>query len=365
MQKNRTWILAALGMLLLILDTKTAIIGAKEAISYCLLTVIPSLFPFFMLSILLTSSLSGNSTKLFMPLSRLLRIPKGSESIFLIGLLGGYPTGAQVIADHYQRGTLTKQQARRMLGFCSNAGPAFLFGMIGPCFQNNLATWVLWGIHILSAVVTGILLAGGTRTQIAPCERKSISINTAYNRSLGITARVCGWIVLFRVIVAYLQRWILWVFPETVQYGVIGVLELANGCSSLPQIKNESVRFILCSGILSFGGLCVAMQTASVTAPVGMGMYLPGKCLQAVLSLCIASIAQNFLMPRQIPQNISNILMLLLLIVTLCIIFVTRWKKRIAFCKHIVYNKANSSQEAALCCSEREFKSPAHIAPMP
>ena len=358
MRRNRTWILAAMGMLLLILDTKTAIIGAEDAIFYCLLTVIPSLFPFFMLSILLTSSISGRSISFLRPLSRMMRIPKGSESLFLIGLLGGYPTGAQAIADSYQRGGLTKQQSRRMMGFCSNAGPAFLFGMIGPCFQNRIIPWVLWGIHILSAILTGALLPGGTKTQIMPHENKSVSINAAFNRSLRTMANVCGWIVLFRVIIAFMQRWILWLFPEIAQYGIMGILELANGCSFLPQIKNESIRFLLSGGILSFGGLCVAMQTASVSAPIGLGMYLPGKCLQTLLSLWLAALAQILLFQ-------SNFTLFLYLSFPIGFIFVINLKKRIAFPKHIVYNKAKPSQEAPVCCSEREFKNPAHIAPMP
>ena len=46
-------------MLALILDGRTAIDGARQGIELCLRTVIPSLFPFFVLSILLTSSLLG------------------------------------------------------------------------------------------------------------------------------------------------------------------------------------------------------------------------------------------------------------------------------------------------------------------
>ena len=39
---------AALGMLVLILDSKTALAGAREGIDLCIRTVIPSLFPFFL-----------------------------------------------------------------------------------------------------------------------------------------------------------------------------------------------------------------------------------------------------------------------------------------------------------------------------
>ena len=41
----------SLGMLALILDGRTAIEGARQGIGLCLRTVIPSLFPFFVLSI--------------------------------------------------------------------------------------------------------------------------------------------------------------------------------------------------------------------------------------------------------------------------------------------------------------------------
>ena len=46
-QRDRTSILAALGMIVLILDAKTALSGAREGIDLCMRTVIPALFPFF------------------------------------------------------------------------------------------------------------------------------------------------------------------------------------------------------------------------------------------------------------------------------------------------------------------------------
>ena len=59
---------AAVGMLLLILDSKTAVTGAWDGIELCLRTVIPSLFPFFIISAALTSSLAGMKLPLLRPL---------------------------------------------------------------------------------------------------------------------------------------------------------------------------------------------------------------------------------------------------------------------------------------------------------
>ena len=85
-------------MLALILDGRTAIDGARQGIELCLRTVIPSLFPFFVLSILLTSSLLGGSLAVLRPLGRLFGMPDGAESLLIPAFLGGYP-GAVIEND--------------------------------------------------------------------------------------------------------------------------------------------------------------------------------------------------------------------------------------------------------------------------
>lgn len=289
-----TSIAGAVGLLLLILDSKTAVFGAREALSLCLLTVIPTLFPFFLCSILLTSGLGGVRLSVLRPLGRFLRIPRGSEHMFLVGALGGYPTGAQSVTDGYCNGQLSKQEARRMLGFCSNAGPSFLFGIAGLCFTSPVCPWLLWLIHLVSALLTGFILPGGSQNTCRFSGGTTVTLPEALKRSLRITAQVCGWIIIFRVVLAFLQRWFLWMLAPQDQIFLHGVLELTIGCFSLTQLQCEGLRFILCAGFLAFGGLCVTMQTLSVTAPIGLGMYLPGKFLQTLISLFLAGFIQEF-----------------------------------------------------------------------
>ena len=127
-------LLPALSMLILILDPNTAVRSASDAIALCLKTVVPSLFPFFVLSSMLTSALISSRSIILQPIGRFCRMQPGTESILLMGLLGGYPTGAQITAQAWREGTVDHRQARRMLGFCCNAGPAFLFGICGSLF---------------------------------------------------------------------------------------------------------------------------------------------------------------------------------------------------------------------------------------
>lgn len=294
---TRLWkgILAGIGLLLMILDGKTGIYAASEGVRICFQTLIPSLFPFFFLSIVLTSFLSGSSYQFLRPLGKLCRIPAGAEILLINGLLGGYPAGAQGITQAYEAGHLSKRQAERLLGFCSNAGPSFLFGIIASRFSHLRIAWVLWLIHILSAIITGILLPGNADGPAVMTSPRQMAIPQALNKSITIMAQICGWVIICRVLIQFLERWILWIIPVWLQVTITGFLELANGCCLLNAIPEEGTRFLICSGMLAFGGICVVMQTMSVTNKLGLGMYLPGKLIQTGISLILSYFAQFFL----------------------------------------------------------------------
>ena len=278
-------IFAALGMLLLILDSRTALTGAREGIELCVRTVIPSLFPFFVLSILLTGSLTGREMPILRPLEKLTGIPKGSGSILLTGLLGGYPVGAQSVAQAKETGRLSPGDARRMLAFCNNAGPAFLFGMASSLFPKPWMAWALWALHILSALTVSLFLPGESAREIHTAPGNRPTLSSAMASALRVMATVCGWVVLFRVVIAFVGRWFSWLLPAECQVILSGLLELTNGCCSLASIENVELRFLLCSAMLAFGGLCVAMQTFSVAQDTDLTLYFPGKLMQTAFSI--------------------------------------------------------------------------------
>lgn len=289
---------AFVGILILILDGKTALYGAQTGIDLCIRTVIPSLFPFFLLSVLLNSALSGTSAPMLRPVLRLFSMGRGTEAIWISGFLGGYPSGAQAVASAYHAERLRLEEANRLLSFCSNAGPAFLFGMVSPLFSKPGTSFALWTIHIAGAFFVSVLLPPVQR-EAAPAPRASgPSFSDAMHTSIRVMASVCGWIVVFRVLLAFLDRWVLWLLPTAIRCAVCGVLELSNGCCALPEVANEALRFVLCSGMLGWGGICVALQTASVTEGLSMGSYLKGKLLQTIFSLLLsASIVLKIWLP--------------------------------------------------------------------
>lgn len=297
-KQHWTGICAGLGMLILIFDGKTAMMGAQSGIGLCLQTVIPSLFPFFLLSILLTSSFLGSSIPILRPLGDFCAVPEGAETILIPAFLGGYPVGAQSIAEAFRSGHLPRKSAERMLSFCNNAGPAFLFGMVGTIFPERWIPWALWGIQIASALFVARLIPSQDFRPVRFIQPAPKNPSASLSAAIRVMASVCGWVVLFRIIISFLDRWLFWLLPSELQVLLTGILELSNGCCELPKLADPNLRFLVCSVILAFGGICVTMQTVSVTSGLSLGYYFAGKLLQTAFSLLLSlSVLQRSFVP--------------------------------------------------------------------
>lgn len=329
-------VICAVAFVMLIFSAETAISAAIDGITICIHSIIPSLFPFILLSSFITTFLSTSSIPLLSSFCTLLGIPKGGESLFLLGLLAGYPVGAQNINSAYKNKTLSRQTAQRMLGFCSNAGPSFIFGILGPMFESKAAPWCLWAIHIVSAIIVGMIIPGKEDGTLRIVEKKSISLNQSMNIAIRAMASICGWVIIFRIIIAFLQNALLNLISPEISITVSGLLELSNGCLLLNQIPSEGTRFVLASLFLSLGGLCVAMQTISVTNEVGLGMYFPGKVLQASISVFLASLLQVILFTSDQVYPKWSIVSKFSLFLTFLIVLDTKLKNKCSFLNRIV-----------------------------
>ena len=299
-QQWRKVFLYTFAMILLILNANTVVRSAQTGLELCIYTVIPSLFPFIFLSILLNNTLSHIDFKILHPLGKLLGIPPGAENLLLLSFLGGYPTGAQAISDRWHSGTLERHSALRMMGFCNNAGPAFIFGMLSGLFADKKIPWIIWLIHISGACFVGCILPKSPAHEISSLKNSDITISAALEKGIKAITTVCGWVILFKVILGCITPYLCSIMGQTATIGICGILEISNGCLEAQNIPCEGLRFIYINTILSFGGLCVLGQTASVTSRLGLGFYVPGKILQAIFCLIVSQILQPILfLPEQ------------------------------------------------------------------
>ena len=356
--------LAALCMTMLILDTRTGVSGAAAGIDICLKTLIPSLFPFFFMSILLTDALLGWPLRLFRPLAKLCRIPNGAVSLLAIGFLGGYPVGAQNVAIASENGVLSSKDAERMVVFCNNAGPAFIFGFLGQVFQNPICPWLLWFTHVISALIVGFLIPGGNiriKSDFPPSE---ISVPDALAKSIHVMAQVCGWVILFRILLEFLKRWLFSLLPGMGQVLITGFLELVNGCLLLQDLPSDGLKFILSALMLGFGGLCVFLQTKSISGALLLRFYLPGKILHGCIGFLI-SYGLQFVLLGETRCIISSSYILSVLILTgLAVAVLRNAQKPVAFLRKCDIMKNHAKKRRNLCYSGRKSKNPASTVPV-
>lgn len=320
-------------MLLLILDTKTAVIGTYAGIDICLKTIIPSIFPFLVLSSALCALIYDTCPNILSKILYPCGLSAGAETIFVIGAIGGYPLGAKLVYDAYSRKSLTKSKAEHMLLFCNNAGPAFIFGVIGPLFTDRWVAVSIWLIHVTSAYIVGFLTA--TSSTGSPIEHKPGSFQ--FTKSLETMGIICGWIILFKILLTYVDHWFLKDLPIFLRIIISGIIELSNGCLQLPLIQNEGLRFLIALGLIALGGSCIAMQTAAIIGKLSLKSYLRGKLLHTLVSLIIALPFQSILFAN--PYRNWHLSFLFLAILTAFMLRKQIFKKIVAFRKKMIYNR--------------------------
>lgn len=272
-----------------IINAELVVAGAYTGIDLCLKVIIPSIFPFLFLSMLICNYWSGTDLSILRPICKITGIPSGHQSILLLACIGGYPVGAQAIVQAWKNGRINRSQAQRLMGFCNNAGPSFIFGLMSTVFEGFWFPLLLWVIHIGSAFLVGILLPDKKMNNSSAATVRRDSISQILLQSIKITGTICGWVTLFRIVLHFMESTTL-LQSTAVKAAVFGLIELSNGCILLKNIVSTGLRFMIASGLLSVGGLCVGMQTASVTGKLGLGLYIQGKLLQTCISVFSSSV---------------------------------------------------------------------------
>ena len=277
--KKRTTLLLLLSMIFLILDSRCAADSAREALILCGRTLIPSLFPLFVLGGMLVPALA----QIRIPgLSRIIGFPEG---YFLLGLLGGYPLGAACIARAAQRGELRSQDAKRITGLCSLCGPGFLFGVVGTLLSPGAAS-VIFILQLEAALLTAALWPGAAGIQ-SQARTETVSFPDALNKAIQSILTVCGWVTLAAVAAGFLRRWVFLFLPEGIAVVLTGLMELTNGILAAGNLGKDA-RFLLCSLFASFGGISVLLQIRGVSPVIPMGQCIGQKTAHAVITTALA-----------------------------------------------------------------------------
>ena len=284
--------------------------ATTESIQLWLTNVFPSLFPFMVsCNILLRLGTAENLSRFLRPFTKVLFGLEGISAFpFFLGILSGYPAGAKLTAQLYEKNLLSKEEAQHLLTFSNNPGPLFLIGTIGVGFFGvPFFGHLLLLSSILSAVTTGILWRFFHKNPsvqyiryVPPQTKEPLSdlLSASISDSIQTILLVGGYLIFFGAFSEGIKQtgsfsffaetlFFLPISQEMLQGFLCGILEMTNGTYLLSR-SGDSIRLqlSLISFLVSFGGLAISGQTFSIlkNLPISKKDYMKGKLMNAFFS---------------------------------------------------------------------------------
>lgn len=161
--KNRQGLAAAAALafgVLVLAVPEAATRGFAGGTALCLQSVLPALFPFFVVCELLTAA--PPLAVLLRPMQRVLGLESAETArALLLSWVGGYAVCARLAGQLYGAGRITRRDAAllQVLGCCS--GPGFVIGCVGGALLGNVRLGV-----VLYAAQIGANLGAGAVCQL-------------------------------------------------------------------------------------------------------------------------------------------------------------------------------------------------------
>ncbi len=266
--------------------------GVKHGLRICATVIIPSLFPFTVVSLILFDvDLSVIANKRLNKICKVLfGLNVSQVYIFILSLLGGFPVGAKLIDSSYRKNMLSKKNAELMLGYCVNSGPAFIVLVVGSALWGNkklgmllLFASVLASLLIAAALAKSMDDISANESIIKKQEPFSdLFVRATYNATDSIF-RVCGSVVIFSTIISLIEPLLTnCIFGDK----ILSILEITNGII----ISKDNIY--MTAFIIGFGGISVHFQVISVCTSIKIKYYkfFIFRILHGVLTTILLSI---------------------------------------------------------------------------
>ncbi|MBE6603471.1 MAG: hypothetical protein E7636_03940 [Ruminococcaceae bacterium] len=304
----RAAFVATLGIFLFLLalkNTEIAANGIKKGIHLATNMLIPSLFPFLVISDLaLAAGVGDLATRLFArPSHALFGLTAKGTAVLMLGWLCGVPVGTVSAITMLKNGQISKQEFERLLLFSNTPSTGFLIGAVGASlFASKEAGIVLFFITLFVSFITGVLLKclSGNLTPIVSSHTEGLKsgisatqFTSAVQRGFFTLLQVCGFVLFFSAITECVKSLAKALsLPPLAATVCAGLLELTAGVSEAVLCLQPYPAFVLCAFFAGFSGLSICLQLFSIAqeAEPRLLPYLFSKMMQGALCALLAAL---------------------------------------------------------------------------
>ena len=242
-----------------IIFSKEVSSGLNEGIYFCVTVLVPSIFPFMIISSLTAKSGLSFSSKALNKVSNFLfGLSAKTAFTVLIGVLGGYPVAAKGIGSLYKNGSISEREAVKAAYTAVGAGPGFLVTFIGVrllnSFEAGAALLVSQTVSVfLLGIINRIIFGKGNynsdkeiKSNLNAFELFTSSVSGAVYSTIEMCAVVCVFSSIIKIAEKFLGN----------SYIIYILLEVTKACCKL----SENGNIVLIAFAAGFGGICVHIQ---------------------------------------------------------------------------------------------------------
>lgn len=259
-------------------------------------SIIPSLFPFFIISDILIKYNAVNYIPNFIKkyFSKLFNVSDNVFIVFILSMLSGFPSSARCIRTMYDNNMLDEKEASHALIFTHFSNPLFIMGVVAVFFLNNEKLGL---IILISHYISNIILGITTRKMTVPSKinqsnlKNNSSINfpkifiSAINNAINTLLMILGTLSCFLVISSLIINKInLDVYTASI---FKGILEITMGLESLCSIGIPDIyKVVISTMFISFGGLSVHIQILSflIDTKISYRQFFIARIFHAIIS---------------------------------------------------------------------------------
>ncbi len=292
---------------LILRNSQIAIEYISRGLLLCAKTVIPSLFPFMVLSELLVSGGIEDALPKWVlsPFRRLFGLSDAGCCAVLLGFLCGFPVGAKCALLAYERGRLTKEEAERTLTFSNNPSSAFLISAVGVSLWGSRRFGIaLYATVLAVSVITGVVINRLRKKDTASVAVSFESYSSArpltgaklftesVRSATGSILLVCAYVIFFSALMGTLNIALASLdLPFEISTLLFCVFEISGGVSQASALDSPLLAAALCAFAAGWSGLSVHCQVLSVCDGKGFSFraYFLAKLAQGLLAACIVA----------------------------------------------------------------------------
>ena len=230
--------------------------GVKGGLRLAVGSILPSLFPFMILSDLIAALGKRETGGVLRPISRLFGIGSVGARAALVGSIAGAPIAASMLGVALDEGIISRDEVERTLAISSSPSLAFAVSGVGAAMWGDVQIGLmLFFSVILASFLYGILTRRSAGQESAPEVSPSFSLIASIERATFSSLRIIGVVTAFSVLSGLVARF------SSVAPLVIPLLEVGNAASYLSECELPcAIALALTAFALGFSGISVHLQ---------------------------------------------------------------------------------------------------------